>query len=85
MKTTKQTLKTLNTGNAFEKKTRMEKVLGLYMSALNFASASDVARKNTATLLRTFSQPDRDAYATAHGVESPSTITWEMFCVMVEG
>lgn len=85
MNKTTSTLRKLNTGNAYEKKARMEKVLGLYMTALNFASASDQARKATATMLRSWSQADRDVYATAVNQLSPSTITWEMFCCMVEG
>lgn len=83
-KTTK-TLKVLNSGNAFEQKARLEKVLNLYMSALNFSAASASARRGTATLLRSWSQADRDTYATACGQLSPSTVTWEMFCSMVEG
>lgn len=74
-----------NIGNAHERKARLEKVLHLFMSVLNFASASAEARKSTATLLRTWSQSDRDTYACACGQLSPSMVTWEMFCQMVEG
>lgn len=79
--------KVVNTGNAYEQQARLEKALTLFAHLpAGFVGANAVARKSCATLLRSWSQDDRNVFAIAAGCKNiPSTKTWEMFACMVEG
>lgn len=85
MKTTK--INPTNTGSIYEQKARLEKALLLFQKLPGqFMHADAKGRKMCATLLRTWSQADRNVYAIAAGCKNiPSTKTWELFCGMVEG
>ena len=76
----------INTGNIHEQKARLEKALTLFAAMPAGFVAEGANRKAAATLLRSWSQSDRNVFAIAAGCKNvPSTQTWEIFCGMVEG
>jgi|SRR5882672_1331567 len=79
--------KLINTGNAYEQKARLEKAVTLFAALpAGFVGANSASRKACATLLRSWSQVDRNIFAIAAGCKNiPSTLAWELFAGMVEG
>lgn len=83
----KKAVRSINTGNAYEQKARLEKAVCLFGALpVGFVGANSASRKACATLLRSWTQSDRNIFAIAAGCKNiPSTLTWEIFASMVEG